>query len=74
MEETKHYNLAQLENQMSIWSELYFCVELDTLHLVPNKPITDLRMSFFIFCSIFGHGHGLYGLTQILPAWDFFWG
>ena len=55
--------------------ELFLCSsEFNTLLLVPNKPITDLRISFFIFCSIFGHGRGPYGLTQTFPAWDFFLG
>ena len=47
---------------------------MNTLLLVPKKPITDLIMSFTIFWSIFGHRRGPYGLTQIFPAWDFFLG
>ena len=58
---------------MFVRAELYLCLsELNTLLLVPKKPITDLKMRSFIFWSIFGHGRGPYGLTQDFPAWDFF--
>ena len=57
--------------------DLYFflcSIELNTLLLVPNKPITDLRMNFLFFWSIFGHGCGPYGHIRIFPTWNFFLG
>ena len=52
---------------------IFLCsIELNTILLVPNKPITDLRMNFlfiFFFWSIFGHGRGPYGHIRIFPTY-----
>ena len=63
------------EPNVCLTCTFFLCsIELNTLLLVPNKPITDLRMNFLFFWSIFGHGRGPYGHFRIFPTWNFFLG
>ena len=56
--------------------DLYFSlcsIELNTLLLVPNKPITDLRMNF-LFGPFLGTGVAPTATSEFSRLGTFFWG